>query len=364
MKKVLLILVTMWIICPASGQIVLYPGVLGHHYRHYHRTELCSSANDPLEYPFIFSDSGHIQGALCNGISTQNGYTVTYYQQLWSITDLYVRRGILEFVLHAAKSNRDLPTSGMTPYNWTAKLHIEKLPLNGGVNLDTFGVDLFSLTEEDEDSELTDHETEGHFITHLYDNPPPAGAEFTIDVTEALRIDLFGSSSNVTTGFILKPTQLATNVAIDSIFCWNGSDVNLTIHPTWVPYPTPTATATPSQPCDNLEVHLTLTAKLFRAGDYFILWRSFCNPGEERRLDVFVALNIMDEYWFYPYWTSRVQSTQAILPPGYSDWDLLLSFIWPDDAGQMSGLHFLAVCKDPYSGLLVSNIEDVVWGFE
>ncbi len=233
---------------------------------------------------------------------------VGYVQRCWSPdgrwwTDLgtclavgqyawYNRRcfadGLLEFNIDETTQSAPFPLPEMTAYNWVALLTgLEVEHINGGQG-HSFPVYLLDHDDDQEDGLLTIHDLipsppPSQIIGSLCEVLLPVGSHLDpVDVTDALRNDLFGSGlEGDTSGFYFKtgfiqsvtlgvwmhfyrdmprleifvnttPTQFPTQTPVPGTSTPTPSGVPPTYTPTrtptWTPHPdTPTNTPTPSQ---------------------------------------------------------------------------------------------------------------------
>lgn len=118
-------------------------------------------------------------------------------------------RGIIEFQGDATPAGGLFPTAGMTTSNWTAQLNnitITWAQFDSGDTMDLF---LHSLNDSQEDGAILPSDFNGYdptslalLFTHI---PPPGTAYNNVDITEALRHDLFGPGGpDETLGFIFR----------------------------------------------------------------------------------------------------------------------------------------------------------------
>ncbi|MBN2055348.1 hypothetical protein JW905_10525, partial [bacterium] len=100
----------------------------------------------------------------------------------------------------------------------------------------------------------------------------------------------------------------------------------------------------------------------------FILDLEVENHGTARTADTYIILDITslgggDGYYFWPGWSTAIDS-QEIVYGGYS-WQMsrILEFTWPSGAGSAYGVQFWSALLDPASGMLISNLDSVAFGF-
>ena len=133
-------------------------------------------------------------------------YGADYGDYYWMSATMWTRsKAIMEFNAHSTRSGEVLPTDKMTTYNWKAYLKgllLEDCEHPGGLA----PLKLFDLSDISEDGHILFNETardESAPIPFLAIIPEKNTMLQPIDVTEALRRDLFFSEANPTSGFML-----------------------------------------------------------------------------------------------------------------------------------------------------------------
>lgn len=360
-----------------SAQIMIGPEVTGTHahFTHTYGGEIDTSLSN------VFSD----------GIRSGLNYTGTSagpFRSYW----FTFNRGIMEFDIESTISGGSFPVPGQTSYNWSATL--DDLTVSD-VTVPGFeiGLDLFDMDDSAQDGVLTSGDrAERQFIERISSTVPAPGETFSIDVTEALRHDLFGSNPSTTSGFILKPTEATWYVR--SMVNWMdeprinvhmprrtptptptvgpGEPTNTphpptaTLPPSWTPSPTmtPTATSTPNPGCNSLGVMLWMPSHDYGPGDACACRVEVCNPGPDVYADVplFVILDVFGEYYFWPdfsaydYEVIQTLGTQPLI------YQVLPLFQWPDGAGTVtSGVRWLAAITNPEMTAVMGDMD--TWEF-
>lgn len=144
--------------------------------------------------------------------------------------------------------------------------------------------------------------------------------------------------------------------------------------PTEIPTatPTPDVTSTPIPPTATPEptwtprpdgVTLQLNAPMFHGGEWFKLQAAYNGPfGTE--VDLYVILDVMGQYWFYPDWLQDVSFYRFTISPAGLHNITILDFTWPKgDMGQADDIRFWgAMC---YAGTteLLGNFDSVTFGY-
>ncbi|MBN2055401.1 hypothetical protein JW905_10795 [bacterium] len=130
--------------------------------------------------------------------------------------------------------------------------------------------------------------------------------------------------------------------------------------PTWAPTlpPTPTATPRPSgtpftppatptpagTPPAGVAVSIDTSRDLYHPGDRFILSLAYHNHGPTLSADLFVVLDVVGWYWFYPSWCAapEIDFQTIYLPAGQQAAADLMDFTWPHGCGAADGIRFWA----------------------
>ncbi|MBN1552862.1 hypothetical protein JW979_15415 [bacterium] len=137
--------------------------------------------------------------------------------------------------------------------------------------------------------------------------------------------------------------------------------------PNYTPWPYCEGTATPSAPTATpTPVHTPSTDPIvsiytnkvfYTGGDDFILTLDIENPGAGRSVDLYIVLQVVDLFFFYPSWSSDVDSQRRYLSSSYASSETIFSFIWPDNAGRIDNVTFWAALLDPATNTLISNYD-------
>ncbi len=127
------------------------------------------------------------------------------------------------------------------------------------------------------------------------------------------------------------------------------------------PAPSPTPTLPP------LGVELVLNDTMFTAGEPFELYAALSNPGAARDVDLYVVLDVFQDYYFYPSWShypdEGIDKASLSLPGARVTRHDILAFTWPPNAGSASGIKFWGAMLDPATAELLGEIVYVEWGF-
>jgi len=153
------------------------------------------------------------------------------------------------------------------------------------------------------------------------------------------------------------PTATATPTATPTVTPSRTPTATLT------PSPSPTLTATPTVPPGPPSATLELNKSMFRTGDQFLLTLTTANSGEAAIVDLYILLDVYQAYYFYPSWTLLPDADRRELPEGVSGPETILSFLWPSGAGAADGIVFWAALLEPGSGILLSDVSHVTFGF-
>jgi C1A family cysteine protease len=124
---------------------------------------------------------------------------------------------------------------------------------------------------------------------------------------------------------------------------------------------------TPTPPPSNMELYFRMPSTWFVPGDLFYTDVIINNTGPAHyNATLFVALNIYNDYWFWPLWYKHPNG----LCWGYVDiqsgawyWVVLPSFYWPQGAGALNPVHFIGVALDSSMTHTLTNIGMMSWGF-
>jgi len=137
--------------------------------------------------------------------------------------------------------------------------------------------------------------------------------------------------------------------------------------PTPVPSSTPTPTASPTPSPTRtpgpVAVRITVNQSFYQAGDEFRLSLGLRNPKPEPvETNVYVALELNGQVWFWPEWNRQPDTEQRILPSGCFSDEILMEFTWPAGAGTAQGLRFWAALTTPDTNELLDHAV-IEWGF-
>lgn len=146
----------------------------------------------------------------------------------------------------------------------------------------------------------------------------------------------------------------------ESMEIYMGNLANETPFPTTMtptPAPTPSPHQTPMP--ESIFLDLRLNNNFFSAGDLFLLDIDIVNFAPAQNIDLYVFLDVYDNYWFWPSWVMYpAMDTERIFIPAQ---DVLrrsvLNFIWPENSGAGTDIFFWSMASAPSSYELISNIE-------
>ncbi|MGB3975412.1 MAG: C1 family peptidase [bacterium] len=124
--------------------------------------------------------------------------------------------------------------------------------------------------------------------------------------------------------------------------------------PTWVP-----ETATPT-PTAEIQIGLELNKRSFQGNDPFILNLYFYNLSQPLFVEIMVALQVGDTFWFYPEWRENLTKVFQPIDSGYSEINLL-AFKWPDNGIKTDTMYFWAavLAMDTYD--VISNVDFIAF---
>lgn len=134
-----------------------------------------------------------------------------------------------------------------------------------------------------------------------------------------------------------------------------------------IPTVTPaTPTSTPSE-CESSGVRLWMPGHTFHPGDRCMCKVTVCNAtGKELRgLPLFVILDAFGSYYFAPSFSSydHYLDMYGSFMPGQTDIDVLHEFIWPDGAGEGSGIVFHAALTNPSITQISGSMDSWMFGW-
>jgi len=108
--------------------------------------------------------------------------------------------------------------------------------------------------------------------------------------------------------------------------------------------------------------HLFMNDTDLTAGDHFILDFLAVGTDREQSVDIVVALQIGDAFYFYPQWNQTFHVENIWLR--YSrDWKRIFDFIWPECDGSYAGLCFWGAVLDPEKQSLIGDIATIAWSY-
>ncbi|MCD4654575.1 hypothetical protein K8T06_11680 [bacterium] len=150
--------------------------------------------------------------------------------------------------------------------------------------------------------------------------------------------------------------QIVDDEIVDMGFHYLGP-----VPPTATPSPTFTPEPTSSPVAEGVD--LTLNKSEFQAGDPFDL-RVTCTGSIDRTVDLYVVLNVIDSYWFYPDWEQTPSYETFMFSEQQVQHKHILNFKWPeDDFGQADGIHFFCVMCCAGTTDLLGELDFVTFGY-
>ncbi len=111
-----------------------------------------------------------------------------------------------------------------------------------------------------------------------------------------------------------------------------------------------------------LAVDASLSELVFEPGDPFELALTYRNYRDTVSADVYIALDVYGEYWFWPSWGRDIDFDSMSLSPYTMHREPILSFDWPDVEGHASGIKFWVAALAVGSGELM-DYDVVEWGW-
>jgi hypothetical protein len=164
--------------------------------------------------------------------------------------------------------------------------------------------------------------------------------------------------------------------AVDERFKYGTWDelTLIVILPMVTPTPTDTPPATPTPATTPTPDHLTLNLQLpqtnFKPGDIFSLDAEVFNPSTPLdSIPTFVVLQVSSEYFFWPSWRQLRSDGSGYdyafreYPTGLISHEIIPDFIWPEGVGTLYGLIFYAVLTSPDLSGILTDIDEIAWGF-
>jgi hypothetical protein len=275
-------------------------------------------------------------------------------------------RPVFEFDISRSSG---FPPAWMTPFNWNANLK-GMCVLNN--SLDAV-LSMYKQFPEMSDGRLDerDYDSGQTFITYLYADEQPDDIPLSpIDVTAAIRENLFGNPANDYVGFLL---------LTDNFGSVELSDPYLEIvqipqeTPTPKPDPTPTPnndpTPTPNNdptppPAPDFKLKMKLNQTVFRPGDPFSLVVTIGKPDSQSYFDqpLCVILDLYGDYFFYPLW-DRFFDYALVDLTIFIESFRILQFDWPDVTGHADGIVFHAAVLGSDMMSVAGNVDSVEFGW-
>jgi len=87
---------------------------------------------------------------------------------------------------------------------------------------------------------------------------------------------------------------------------------------------------------------------LFRSGDLCWLRAHVCNDATEtlQGMPLFVVLDVVGAYWFWPTWSSDIDYDRRDFVPGQTTVGIIPEFTWPENDSAFSGAMFHGAVLD------------------
>jgi hypothetical protein len=109
---------------------------------------------------------------------------------------------------------------------------------------------------------------------------------------------------------------------------------------------------------------LLLNQEQYTGGDDFMLKCRCINTGPEVRLDQYILLDVMGEFFFWPEWSQELQFSRVILPQDQTIKENILQFTWPQgDFGTVNGLRFWGTLMQPGTTRSVAPLAMTEFGY-
>jgi len=311
--------------------------------------------------------------------------------------------GVIEFNIEQTAYGGDFPTADMTAFNWTARLNGLRVTevWGQGRRIDAC---LFNLEEDQENGLITpgDMDAWDTIIQTLFLTVPASGSVHNdIDITNALRHDLFKEPDSMITGFVIRSKyQGFPDPPVKIKF--NPSELEIAVHrlgtgtPGFTPTPTPFTTATPAHTATPspgavptpkpsatpthqatqtpaatptgkpLGVELILPRLLYYPQSEFWLRVHLNNPGIQiNGAALFVILDMGGRLFFLPEFSEypAMDCMWVNVAHGSSTIVVIQPFIWPEAAGSESGVFFHAAMVNPSLDWIIGEPDTVEFGW-
>ncbi len=345
MKLLYLALVLSMLITTVYGQIYMEPEITGNVWKHY-----WFSSGYYARYDIRIPE----MDVYCYGTGFHH--------------DLYSAHAVMEFPADETVYGGIFPTTQMTVSNWMAAIEVIDFEFVNGPF-----PNLYQMNDEYEDGVLEINDfyssTSEDLITALHPDEPGGTTVSSIDITDALRNDIFGAGAgDLTSGYILiaPACDYENNCRVDH------ENLRITVNvstPTPTPTQTPTITPTPTQsptstPPEWRGVKLILPGSPFTAGDQFKLRAQCMGDPDDSDVNLYVILDVYGEYWFHPGWTEIPQYETVTLNPSKPVVSFILDFIWPDNTqGSVDGLYFWGAILDQETSDLIGDFDRIEFGY-
>ncbi len=117
---------------------------------------------------------------------------------------------------------------------------------------------------------------------------------------------------------------------------------------------TPTPPATPNQ---DPMLNIYTNQSFYYGGDLFQLDLDIENPGPSVGVNLYIALQVADLFFWAPDWTEEIDYTMKFLSGDSATTENILSFTWPENAGRLDNIMFWAAMLNPADNTLVGNYD-------
>lgn len=124
---------------------------------------------------------------------------------------------------------------------------------------------------------------------------------------------------------------------------------------------TPTAISTATPTVEPGDVDLFMPAHVFYPGDRCELVVSYRHPGTVENAPLYVLLDVWGSYFFAPGWTEEADHYTVDAVETVHSLTVIESFTWPDNAGELNDLAFVAALLHPSAPRLISDVAS--WPF-
>lgn len=135
----------------------------------------------------------------------------------------------------------------------------------------------------------------------------------------------------------------------------------------WAILPQIEHSSTPTPPPAQAQLYFRMPKSFYYPGDSFYLDAIIDNTGSPQyNAAFFIALNIHNDYWFWPSWVKHPSGVDCLwinMNSGAWYWEVMPTFEWPWIGTSVTDIHFIGVVLDKNASTLLTNIAVVTWGF-